>query len=151
MVTKEQEKKALAQIKTIISSLGEGSYIATAFQGCVEDAENNIEYDFGCSMMDRWINAEKKFEKATDTVKKLEKELAQKNVEVEEGNRFYSKLNDELTATNKTLAQTKEALTAVSAHYRDVDTAYRQLEDLVDKRDEEIIKLKAKLYDFMAK
>lgn len=33
MTTKEQERKALAQIKKIVESLGEGSYIATAFEG----------------------------------------------------------------------------------------------------------------------
>lgn len=53
MTTKEQERKALAQIKKIVAGLGEGSYIATAFEGCFEIAEENIENDFGCSMKDR--------------------------------------------------------------------------------------------------
>lgn len=60
MTTKEQERKALAQIKNIIDSLGESSYIATAFEGCIEDAEYNIENDFACSMKDRADTAEKK-------------------------------------------------------------------------------------------
>ena len=42
MVTKEQERKALNQIKKIVDSLGEDSYIAMAFEGCFEDAETNI-------------------------------------------------------------------------------------------------------------
>ena len=33
MVTKEQERKALEQIKKIVDSLGADSYIATAFDG----------------------------------------------------------------------------------------------------------------------
>lgn len=37
MVTKEQERKALEQIKKIVDSLGADSYIATAFDGCFED------------------------------------------------------------------------------------------------------------------
>lgn len=45
MTTKEQERKALAQIKKIVEGLGELSYIATAFEGCFEKAEENIEYD----------------------------------------------------------------------------------------------------------
>jgi hypothetical protein len=44
MTTKEQERKALAQIKKIVESLGEDSYIGTAFEGCFEDAETNYEY-----------------------------------------------------------------------------------------------------------
>lgn len=50
MTTKEQEKKALEQIRKIVSGLGEDSYIGTAFEGCFEIAEENIENDFACSM-----------------------------------------------------------------------------------------------------
>lgn len=45
MTTKEQERKALEQIRKIVESLGEQSYIGTAFEGCFEKAEENIEYD----------------------------------------------------------------------------------------------------------
>lgn len=53
MTTKEQELKALEQIKKIVSNLGADSYIATAFEGCFEIAEDNIENDFACSMKQR--------------------------------------------------------------------------------------------------
>ena len=39
MTTKEQERKALEQIKKILAGLGEHSYIATAMDGMIEDAE----------------------------------------------------------------------------------------------------------------
>ena len=58
--TKEQERKALAQIRKIVEDLGEGSYIGMAFEGCFEIAEENIENDFGCSMKQRAESAEKK-------------------------------------------------------------------------------------------
>lgn len=58
MTTKEQERKALAQIKKIVESLGEGSYVATAFEGCFEIAMENIENDFACSMKQRLESAE---------------------------------------------------------------------------------------------
>lgn len=61
--TKEQERKALAQIKKIVDSLGKDSYIATAFEGCFEIAEENIENDFACSMKQRY---EKASEEAAD-------------------------------------------------------------------------------------
>ncbi len=60
ITTKEQERKALAQIRKIIEDLGEGSYIGIAFEGCFEIAEENIENDFGCSMKQRAESAEKK-------------------------------------------------------------------------------------------
>lgn len=50
MTTKEQELKALAQIRKIVEGLGEDSYVGTAFEGCFEVAEENIKNDFACSM-----------------------------------------------------------------------------------------------------
>ena len=53
MTTKDQEREALAKIKEIVDGLGPDSYIATAFDGCFEIAEENIENDFACSMKQR--------------------------------------------------------------------------------------------------
>lgn len=50
MTTKEQERKALEQIRAIVKDLGDDSYIATAFEGCFEIAAENIENDAACSM-----------------------------------------------------------------------------------------------------
>lgn len=67
MPTKEQEKQALAKIEKILASLGnnpETSYVCRAFQGCVEDARENIDYDFANSQKDRADDLEKKLEQA---------------------------------------------------------------------------------------
>lgn len=53
MTTKEQERQALQKIRKIVDGLGEDSYIGTAFEGCFEIAEANIEDDFACSMKQR--------------------------------------------------------------------------------------------------
>lgn len=50
IATKEQERKALAKIKKIVEELGEDSYIGTAFDGCFELAEQNIENDWAMSL-----------------------------------------------------------------------------------------------------
>ncbi len=82
MATKEQERKALAQIRKIVDSLGEDSYIGMAFEGCYEIAEENIDNDFGCSMKQRWESAQKEadyFRKLaegfTDELEKARKEI----------------------------------------------------------------------------
>ena len=59
VATKEQELKALEQIKKIINGLGEDSYVGTAFEGCFEIAEENIRNDWACSMKQRAESAEK--------------------------------------------------------------------------------------------
>lgn len=49
-VPKETERAFLNEIKEILEGLGENSYCAMAFEGCVEDAEENINNDFAVSM-----------------------------------------------------------------------------------------------------
>lgn len=41
--TKQQERDTLAAIRKMVEELGPQSYLATAFEGCFEDAEQNIE------------------------------------------------------------------------------------------------------------
>lgn len=62
VTTKEQERKALEKIRKIVEELGADSYIGTAFEGCFEIAEENIENDFACSMKQRWEAAQKEAE-----------------------------------------------------------------------------------------
>ena len=59
MATKDQERKALAQIKKIVEGLGEDSYLSFAFEGCWEKAEQNIENDWACSQAQEIENQRK--------------------------------------------------------------------------------------------
>lgn len=80
--TKAQEREALEKIKAIIAPLGPRSYVGTALEGCLEDAEVNIENDFGDSMKARWQDAERRVaeaEKETAELKeKLHREIEEK-------------------------------------------------------------------------
>lgn len=68
IATKEQERKALAQIKKIIDDLGENSYIGTAFEGCFDIAEKNIEDDAADSLFDRLMRTEMENEGLKNTL-----------------------------------------------------------------------------------
>ena len=126
MATKEQERKALEQIKKIIAGLGEDSYIGIAMDGMIDDAEDNIENDFAMSWKDRAKVAEAKAKafsekaKAYDELKKnhdqLLKDFDQIRVEKFEA-------ENELGCTQSRMIEMKE----------------------------EIVHLKAKLYDLMTK
>lgn len=63
-VSKDTEREYLGRIKNILDALGPNSYCAMAFEGCVEDAEENIDNDFAVSMKGRW-ESEKKAHKET--------------------------------------------------------------------------------------
>lgn len=81
--TKEQERKAVEKIRKIISELGEGSYVGTALEGCLEDAESNIENDFGDSMKRRWEYAEAQLKTAREEIASLKNELAESEKDYE--------------------------------------------------------------------
>lgn len=75
--TKQQEWEALEKIKAIVETLGPQSYLATAFEGCFEDAECNIENDFADSMKARWLHADAQLNAANGTIKELKEQLAE--------------------------------------------------------------------------
>ena len=76
MTSKEEERKALEQIKKIVSTLGPDSYIATAFEGCFDIAESNIDNDFACSMK-QWAD------RLEGQNKELTKTVAEQKAEIE--------------------------------------------------------------------
>lgn len=71
MTTKAQERKALEQIRKIVADLGDDSYVATAFEGCFDIAEQNIELDMACSMKGRWEYSEKEREAMAETINRM--------------------------------------------------------------------------------
>lgn len=132
MTTKEQELKALAQIRKIVDGLGEDSYIAAAFEGCFEIAEDNIGNDFACSMKQRaekaeqdaayFQNAANTFlsdcEKVTEENRKLKEELEKTKKRVIEKGLYIdiynivtgqqSKANDDIMLAAQNIARFPE-------------------------------------------
>ena len=102
--TKEQELEALAWIREVVTELGPQSYVAKAFDGCFEDAEENIANDFACSWKDRAESAE---EKLADAI------VAQKEAETE-----ATRLSDRVTELEEALmaATAKTVPTALLKH-----------------------------------
>ena len=73
IATKDQERKALEEIRKIVDNLGENSYVGAAMEGVLELAEDNIENDFVQSMKESVEKAEKR---AHELEEKLEEERA---------------------------------------------------------------------------
>lgn len=144
MTTKEQERKALAQIRKIVEGLGENSHIGTAFEGCFEIAEENIENDFACSMKERREAAEAAEDSLREKVAQLQKTIAEDNAVIERNAKYIDELEERNNDLLRRLRQTEE-------------TAMENLESLTSyqtkasQQEEEIIRLKAKLYDLITK
>lgn len=126
MATKAEERKALEQIRKIIEGLGPDSYIATAMDGMIEDAEDNIENDFAMSWKDRAADAETRANAYKGKAEAYD--LLKKNHEVLMKD-FDQMRIEKFEAENRAgCAESK----------------------LVEMK-EEIVHLKAKLYDLMTK
>ena len=87
MTTKEQERKALEQIRKIVEGLGEQSYIGTALDGALQDAEDNIDDDAAYSMKSRWETAESQLKVAAASIEDLKRQIAEYRKTVDRLNR----------------------------------------------------------------
>ena len=144
IATKDQERKALAQIKKIVEGLGPQSYVATAFEGCFQDAEDNIENDFGCSMKQRLESAgfdiealKAKLAAAKEQTENLEAEIKRLD---SANNEFFQQVKDLTTAADSLKHFLTEQKEATAAEQQRADTA-----------EQTIVQLKAKLYDLLVK
>jgi len=153
MATKEQERKVLAQIKKLVDGLGEDSYIGTAFEGCWEIAEQNIDNDWACSMKDRAETAERKlaalelrYKQDTEHFKSVKEHLEKSRDEAQ------AKASGNFQEAVKHVERERELETAVEQQKQDQLKAVKAIDDLGEKlkqKDLEIIKLKARLFDLM--
>ena len=153
MVTKEQERKALEQIKKIVDSLGADSYIATAFDGCFEDARENIENDFALCMKDRYETERKRAKDLQEEVDRLKADLRKEKEVGEELGKAIKKTQEQENATIQMIESERDALKCQVADLLDRESELVSLRDDAECRVEvaeaEIIRLKAKLYDLI--
>ena len=153
MVTKEQERKALEQIKKIVDSLGADSYIATAFDVCFEDARENIENDFALCMKDRYETERKRAKDLQEEVDRLKADLRKEKEVSEELGKAIKKTQEQENATIQMIESERDTLKCQVADLLDRESELVSLRDDAECRAEvaeaEIIRLKAKLYDLI--
>lgn len=141
MATKRNERETLEIIRQLVADLGEQSYLATAFQGCFEIAEENIENDFGDSLRDRLVGALNKIDLLEAKVEELEKKL--KTAELNE--------RDLRSAIEKAKADASKTITALQIRQlsdEDLETVITILhdraveaEEMAEKTAAEIVRL----------
>lgn len=84
-VSKDTEREYLGRIKNILDALGPNSYCATAFDGCIADAEENIDSDFAVSMKGRWQSECKDHENTRKSLTEKLDAQSQRIAELEAG------------------------------------------------------------------
>ena len=137
MATKAEERKALEQIKKIIDGLGKPSYVAWAFDGCVEIAESNIDNDFANNPKEAMQTLRKNSEEKDREINELGAVIKQKEKEID-------RLNDLQRSKDGLLEKAKE-------HACNNYGKYTAEKERADALQDEVIKLKAMLFDYMIK
>lgn len=138
-MTKAQERKALEEIKAILEKAGADSYIGMAFNGCVELAESNIDNDFG--------NDPKK---AAETLRENLKEAQREAEEYREAyNNLRERFNDRKEQDHEVIFNQTSLIEKLKAERSEAQRSLEDREAQLKAKDDEIIKLKAKLYDLM--
>mgnify|MGYP005954296381 CR=1 FL=1 len=113
-VSKDTEREYLGRIKNILDALGPNSYCAMAFEGCVEDAEENIDNDFAVSMKGRWESEKKAHEETREgLIGKLNdriKRVAELEAEVQKARQMEAQARKEAAEDKIALEKAKEKI-----------------------------------------
>lgn len=81
--TKQQERDTLEAIKKMVAELGPQSYLGTAFDGCFEDAEDNIDDDAAYSYKGRYEHVRQQLDEARQKIEELKEQLAESQKDYE--------------------------------------------------------------------
>lgn len=151
--TKDQEREALEKIKAILDTLGLDSYVGTAFEGCLEIAEEDIENDFAFSMKQRVEAAVVENSRLKERVKELEDKLAESEKDYEAAHAAAHLVADEKDAEIQRLKtqvqELSEKLASAEEALEDANEEAGSAEARSGEAQAEIVRLKAKLYDYM--
>lgn len=148
IASKEEEREALANIKQIVAGLGENSYIAIAMEGMWELIEENINDDFGNSHKDMIALRD-------DKIEQLDIELAEANARIKLMKSEINSHRERVDQLEKAVASDNETIEYLLKSRNDAehkcDVAKADYETLSETSNHEIMRLKAKLYDYMTK
>lgn len=113
-VPKETERAFLNEIKEILEGLGPDSYCATAFDGCIADAEKNIDSDFSVSMKGRLQSERKAHENTrkslTEKVNAQGQRIAELEAEVQKARQMEAQARKEAAEDKIALEKVKEKI-----------------------------------------
>lgn len=141
---KQEELKVLEQIEKLIAHAGEDSYIWRTFSGVVEICRRNIEDDF-------WISPVAELDAERERSLKKDSEHAEMLRKLEHENNV---LAEKLKTAESNLADYKGICQHQSEKISDLNEGLEAmadsvdgLQEIVDKQESEIVRLKAEIYD----
>lgn len=150
--TKAEEREALVKIGQILEDFSpEDTYIGRAFEGCVEQAEENLSSDWMMSYKGRYDDVSEQLHAANARIVSL-------TIKLHKSEEARVDLTSQLNLAGDAIARLKDAnnqLSEVSAQ-RDIDQQEMLCRFEAEKAQnlclkQTILELKAKLYDMMTR
>lgn len=136
--SKTREYDALRAIGAILGDFSpEDTYIGKAFEGCVEQAEENLRSDWMLSWKSRYLDEQLKNCRLSDKVEALTKTLNQKDDAI-------ARYIDVVQGKDREISRLKGVRDET---YKDLEDKLEEEHQKLEKSQAEIIRLKAKLYD----
>lgn len=141
--TKAEEREALVKIGQILEDFSpEDTYIGKAFEGCVEQAEENLSIDWMMSYKDRYDNVSEQLHESEEARVELTKELNQKDDAIARLEDAKNQLSEEIGRMDEVIAQKDD-------NRQELRDKLAEAKETADGLKQTIIELKAKLYDMM--
>lgn len=138
--TKQQERDTLAAIRQMVEELGPNSYVATAFAGCFEIAEWNIENDGADNIIER-------LDTAVEEANGAKNELSAVKIRLEQVRQESEKRAQECVDLKEQIKVLRESAQNHANAEEQKNSA--ALKSSLETMRQEIFVLKAKLYDYM--
>ena len=156
--TKAEGYEALRKIKEILKDFDpEDSYIGKAFEGCVEQAEENIHNDWMRSYKDRYKGAQETVEARVKQIAELIKELNQKDDAIGRLANAKNQLESQIVGEALIRRDYEARIGQMESDYKALQISYEGLKAAkkqeaaaeIGTLRQTILELKAKLYDMM--
>ena len=138
--TKAEEYEALSQIRGILKDFDpEDTYIGKAFEGCVEQAEENLRNDWMLSWKHRYEAKANSVDGILNANTELKRALNQKDDTI-------ARYVDVVQGKDREISRLNSVINNKDAAYTDLEG---KLEEQIVTFRQTILELKAKLYDMM--
>lgn len=156
--TNAQEREALQKIKEILEGFDpEDTYVGKAFEGCVEQAEENIRNDWMLSWKDRYLDAQTKNCRLADKLSALSPQLNQKDDAIARLEDAKNQLESQIVGEALIRRDYEARIGQMESDYKALQISYEGLKAAkkqeaaaeVRALRQTILELKAKLYDMM--
>ena len=159
--TKADERAALELIRGILAELDPAGYVNTAFEGCCDMAECNIDNDFACSWKGNCLAADKKLGRLINENKNLRIDNKSLQAHLNTANKSLdsrkemldamSEVNEHLKSENKKLCVENEVLQSQIHAANNTFNAYKSLKYIDEERINKLKKSNTDLLDMINK